>query len=343
MANILAWSKSDLEAWFVGQGEKRFRVSQVWQWLWGKGAKDFGQMTNLSLGLRENLKKHFYIYWPKIERVYQSKDGTYKFLILLEDGQVIETVLIPEKDHYTLCVSSQVGCSLACTFCHTGQMGFVRNLRAYEIVSQVILAKKFIAEQKLSFALRNIVYMGMGEPLLNWSEVKKSLGILLDENTLNYSKRRITVSSVGIPKVLEEFARSGLAMVAISLHAPSQTLRKKLMPKAARYELSELIQVLQNYPLKPRERITIEYVLLKDVNDTPAHALELVKLLKKVRCKINLIRYNPWPGSPYQAPEPERILSFEKILWDNNFTAILRKSKGDDILAACGQLRATEN
>lgn len=338
--NILELSWEELEEWCLAQGEKKFRTRQVWQWLWSKGASSFAEMSNLSLCFREKLDQHFKIFWPRIVKFQQSKDGTFKFLIRLEDEECIESVLIPESKHYTLCVSSQVGCVLGCTFCHTGRMGFKRNLKAFEIVAQVILAKKFLQENKIELPLRNIVYMGMGEPLLNWPEVKKSLQILRSEDGLGFSRRKITLSTVGIKKNLLKFAESKLARLALSLHAPTQELRSKIMPKAATWNLEELIFTLRDYPLDKRERITIEYLLLKGVNDTPEHAWQLVKLLRGVRCKINLISYNPWPESKYAKPLQESILAFEKILWKNNYTALLRKSKGEDILAACGQLRA---
>lgn len=343
MRNILEVEKEDLLAWFLTQGEQKFRVEQVWQWLWGKGVENFYEMTNISKLLRERLNETFSISWPKLNKVSVSRDGTHKFLIKLEDNELIETVLIPEKDHYTLCISSQVGCLLGCTFCHTGQMGFKRNLKAYEIVAQVILAKKFIQEHGLARLLRNIVYMGMGEPLLNWQEVKKSLVILNHEKYLNFSKRRITLSTIGVLDTLRLFGDSKLGRLAVSLHASFSTLRTKIMPATSKWPLEELLLALEQYPLEPRERITIEYILLNGVNDSKEDALELVRILKGIRCKINLIKYNPWPGSAYKPPSEERILAFEKVLWDHNLTAILRKSKGEDILAACGQLRASVN
>lgn len=333
---------AELEEWCLAQGERGFRAKQIWNWLWQKGVSDFSLMTNLSLTLRRSLAGSFSLEWPTIVKWLRSKDHTFKFLLRLEDGEYIESVLIPEKDHNTLCVSSQVGCTLGCKFCHTGTMGFKRNLKAFEIAGQAVLGRQFLLRQGVEIPLRNVVYMGMGEPLLNWAEVKKSLEILRSEQGLGFSRRRITLSSVGIKGILEEFGQSKLALVAISLHAPTQELREKLMPKAARWPLSELLQALKRYPLEKRERITFEYLLLKGINDTPKDAQLLAKLLQGLRCKINLIAYNSWPGSKYERPEEDRILAFEKVLWANNLTAILRKSKGQDILAACGQLRAAE-
>ena len=301
-------------------------------------------MTNLSKPLRKILAQNFNIIWPEIREIKESSDGTVKFLLSLEDEKLIETVLIPEKDHYTLCLSSQVGCALACTFCSTGQMGFKRNMLSHEIAAQILVAQDYLAQaataQKKNTPkhLTNLVFMGMGEPLLNWKEVKKALQIINHPLGLNFSRRKITLSTVGIKGVLQEFGQSKLALLAVSLHAPTQELRQKIMPKAARWDLKELVSVLADYPLPRRERITIEYVLLGGVNDRPEHARQLVRLLSRVKCKINLIAYNPGPNSKYSAPEKKDILKFEQILWSRGMTAILRKSKGQDISAACGQL-----
>jgi len=328
-----------LGVWLKELGEPRFRVSQIYQWLWAKGGKDFVQMTNLSLKLRQQLAQNFIIRWPKLAKVQVSQDGTRKFVLVLDDEKSIESVLIPERDHYTLCLSSQVGCVMSCRFCHTGQMGFERNLEVYEILAQVVLAREYVKQENLALPLRNIVFMGMGEPLLNWSNLEKSLHLLRNDKYFNFSRRRLTVSTVGIKDKLKKFGQSRLGMLAFSLHAPNQTLRKQLMPKAANWELKEIIAALRNYPLEKRERITIEYVLLDRVNDSRECALQLAKLLSGLRCKVNLISYNPWPGSLFARPKKERILAFEQVLWSKGITAILRKSKGDDILAACGQLR----
>jgi 23S rRNA (adenine2503-C2)-methyltransferase len=307
-------------------------------------------MTNLSKSLREELAQNFNIIWPEVREIQESKDGTVKFLLSLEDKELIETVLIPEKDHYTQCLSSQVGCPLACTFCSTGQMGFKRNMEGYEIAAQILVAQNYLAQaaqaatsaaaQKKNSPkyLTNLVFMGMGEPLLNWKRVKCALHIINHPLGLNFSRRKITLSTVGIKGVLQEFARSRLALLAVSLHAPTQSLRQQIMPEAARWDLKEFVSTLADYPLPRRERITIEYVLLGGLNDRPEHARQLVRLLSRVKCKINLIAYNPGPNSKYRAPEKKDILKFEQILWSKGMTAILRKSKGQDINAACGQL-----
>ncbi|MBT8762561.1 23S rRNA (adenine(2503)-C(2))-methyltransferase RlmN [Desulfohalobiaceae bacterium Ax17] len=336
--NILSLNFDQISHWLINRGEKEFRAKQLWPWLWAKRVKDFSLMTNLSKPLRKILAQNFCIKWPEVRDIKESKDGTVKFLLALEDEKLIETVLIPEKDHYTQCLSSQVGCSLACTFCSTGQMGFKRNMYSHEIAAQILVAQDYLQKKNSPKHLTNLVFMGMGEPLLNWKEVREALQIINHPLGLNFSRRKITLSTVGIKGVLQDFGQSKLALLAVSLHAPTQELREKIMPKAARWDLNELVSVLAEYPLARRERITIEYVLLGGVNDTPEHARQLVRLLSRVKCKINLIAYNPGPDSKYRAPEKKDILKFEQILWSKGMTAILRKSKGQDISAACGQL-----
>lgn len=339
--NLLNYTAEELKALFGELGEPQFRSRQVYQWLWQKRCHDFSQMTNLSKSLRERLVECADIVWPEIEKTAVSTDGTVKFLLRLEDGELVETVLIPEEGYITQCLSSQVGCTMGCTFCSTGQMGFTRNMTMAEILGQVLVAQEYVAANGGDAeTLRNFVFMGMGDPLLNVDEVVRSLTVMTDENAMGFSRRRITVSSVGIKKGLEVLGDCGLSRLAISLHAPTQELRAMLMPKAAKsLPLDELMAVLDNYPLKPRERVTYEYILLRGVNDTPQHARQLVKLLGGRKAKVNLIAYNASPGAPYEAPLPEDVLSFEKILWSKDITATLRKSKGQDIAAACGQLK----
>ena len=332
-------SLAELEHTLAELGEPPFRARQVWQWIWQKQCSDFSGMTNLSQALRRQLNERFVLIRPRTELVKTSRDGTVKFLLRLADGSGVETVLIPEKDHYTQCLSTQVGCPLGCTFCSTGRMGFRRSLTSGEILGQVLVARRYLEDTRKNMGLRNIVYMGMGEPLLNWPQVKKSLEILGDPLALNFSHRRITVSSVGIPGKLQEFAETGLGSLAVSLHAPNQALRARIMPGAASLmSLEALLQTLQGLPLKARQRVTVEYVLLGGVNDTLQQARELNRLLSFLRCKINLIAYNPDSEAKYRAPEPEQILAFERYLWDKGQTVHLRKSKGADIQAACGQL-----
>ncbi|NJB68099.1 23S rRNA (adenine2503-C2)-methyltransferase [Desulfobaculum xiamenense] len=340
--NLLDLTLDDLREFIRSLGEPAYRADQVFQWLWQKGCRDFAEMTNISKAFREKLAEASFIGWPDIEKTAVSSDGTVKFLLRYADGELVETVLIPEEGHTTQCLSSQVGCPMACTFCSTGQMGLTRNMTMGEILGQVLVAREYIAAHEDDVApLRNIVFMGMGDPLLNVTEMVRALTTMTHDKGLGFSSRRITVSSVGILKGLEVLGDCGLAQLAISLHAPTQELREQLMPKAARQlPLDQLMAVLDRYPLKPRERVTYEYILLRGVNDRPEHARQLVKLLGGRKAKVNLIAYNPSPGAPYKAPHPDDILAFEKILWAKGLTAILRKSKGQDIAAACGQLKA---
>ena len=327
-------------------GEPAFRARQIWQWLWRKGARSFDVMTDLSKGTRALLAERAKIVWPEVAAVQESKDGTVKFLLRLEDGECVETVLIPSesrdgKERLTQCLSCQVGCAMGCTFCATGNMGFIRNMTMGEILGQVLVAREYIDETPETPKLRNLVFMGMGEPLLNLEQVMRSLETLNSEPGLSFSPRRITVSTCGLQKGLLELGESGLAYLAISLHAPNQELRRQIMPKAARWPLEELLTALRAYPLKARERLTFEYLLLGGVNDSPAHAKELCRIMSHIKGKLNLIAYNPVEGSPYAAPTDEAVLTFERCLWDKGITATLRKSKGQDIDAACGQLRAS--
>lgn len=341
--SLFELSRTELAECLHNLGQPAFRTTQVWQWVWQKRCRDFSQMTNVCKDLRTCLDQAYSLDLPRLSALTTSRDGTVKGLLSLVDGSHVEWVLIPDRDHYTLCLSTQAGCPLACSFCSTGQMGFERNLTAGEILSQVLVAHETLENTHSSWPLRNIVFMGMGEPLLNWPQVEKSLHILRDPLGLGFSHRRVTVSSVGIPGVLEEFAHTGLASLAVSLHAPTQDLRKKIMPKAARMlPLPELVSRLQNLPLKPRQRITIEYILLAGINDSLEQAKDLNRLLSRLKCKINLISFNPAPDLPYAAPDPEVVLRFERFLWSKGQTVTLRKSKGQDIQAACGQLRKTD-
>jgi len=337
--NLLTLSFEELEQTLDDLGEPRFRAKQVWQWIWQKGVTDLSLATNLAKSLRSKLDQEWTVTHPALHTVRESRDKTVKFLLRYEDGALIETVLIPEGERYTQCISTQLGCAMGCTFCSTGMMGFVRNLKGWEIAAQVLAAGTYLRERAITAPLKNLVFMGMGEPLLNWKEVRSSLDILHHPLGPDFSRRRVTLSTVGVRGILEEFAAAGLGLPAISLHAPTQELREQIMPGAARLPLGELISILENYPLRPRERVTIEYVLLGGVNDSVHHARELVRLLARVKCKVNLIAYNPGPGIEYRAPTREAILAFEKTLWDKGMTAVLRKSKGQDIAAACGQLK----
>jgi len=337
--NLIDLSFHQLEAFLTDLGEAPYRARQVWQWLWQKGCRDIAGFSDVAKGLRAALSERAAVRWPETLREQVSADGTAKFLLRLGDGEAIETVLIPEKDHYTQCLSTQVGCALGCTFCATGKMGFRRNLTPGEILGQILAARQWLADRRSPLALRNLVFMGMGEPLLNYDNLLQALEALHHPQGLDFSSRRITLSTAGIVKNLLAFGATGLGSLAVSLHAPTQELRQRIMPVAGSVPLDELMAVLKAYPLKPRERLTFEYLLLDGVNDSLAEARELVRLLSHVKAKVNLIAYNPVPGIPYGAPDPARVEAFQDVLRQKGLTATLRKSKGADIAAACGQLR----
>ena len=342
MHNLIELTKTDLEA-FVAEDlrEPRYRAEQIWQWLWQKRVRDVEAMTNLSRPLREKLAGMAAIAWPEIARVATSSDGTIKFLLRLSDGKLIETVLIPMQDRYSQCLSTQVGCAMACTFCNTGKLGFERNLTYGEIMGQILVGRQYLEDQGLS-PLKNLVFMGMGEPLLNLDTLIKVLTDLPCERGLSLSWRRSMVSTVGFPDKLKVLGDLEIALPAISLHAPTQELRARIMPRAAKVHLDDLMRAINAYPMRPRERITFEYLLLRDVNDSMENADQLARLVDRKRGKINLIAYNATEGMPYDAPDPERVEAFEKRLWDHGLTAFIRRSMGADIKAACGQLKADE-
>ncbi len=309
------------------------------KWIWQKRASDFLQMTNVSKKTRAWLEQEFQIKPPEVVRQEKSTDQTVKFLMRLEDGLEVESVLIP-SDNYTQCVSTQVGCPMACRFCSTGKMGLTRNLTSGEIAGQVLAAENFLDRTRDACRVRNIVLMGMGEPLLNWKQVKKALSIYRHPDALNFSRRKITLSTVGVKENLFRFGQAKLAYLAVSLHAPDQKLRQSVMPAAAKYSLEELLADLEQYPLAPRERITIEYIMLKGINDSLKQAAALSGILSGLKCKINLIKYNPGADSGFAPSEQETVLAFQKFLRSKGYTVMLRKSMGQDIHAACGQLKA---
>ncbi|EHJ48531.1 radical SAM enzyme, Cfr family [Solidesulfovibrio carbinoliphilus subsp. oakridgensis] len=340
MTNLIDLTFHELETLVVSLGEPPYRARQVWQWLWQKGCRDIAAMTDTSKALRARLAEVATIAWPQVARVSESADGTVKFLLTLGDGESVECVLIPEKDHYTACLSTQVGCAMGCAFCATGMMGFRRNMTPGEMLGQVLVARQYLLEKGVALALRNLVFMGMGEPLLNYDNLVKTLEALHHPQGFDISGRRITVSTAGVARHLLDLGRTGLCSLAVSLHAPTQALREKIMPGAAKLPLGELIEILRQYPMKPRERLTFEYLMLDGVNDSLEDARELVRLLSRVKAKVNLIVFNATPGLPYQPPPAERVFAFQEALKAKGLTATVRKSKGADIAAACGQLRA---
>jgi 23S rRNA (adenine2503-C2)-methyltransferase len=346
MTDVLNMTLEEVTGWVHRElGHPPFRARQLWKWLWSKRARSFDEMSDLSLDFRALLREKAAIIRPVVENTLVSRDGTVKFLLRLADGELVESVLIPSEARdggrrMTLCLSSQVGCVMGCTFCATGALGFIRNMSMGEILGQVLAAQDYLGDTPGGPQLRNLVFMGMGEPLLNLAQVMRSLQTLNSEPGLAFSPRRITVSTCGIESGLRRLGESGLAYLAVSLHAPTQELRARLMPAAARWPLDDLLRSLRGYPLKARERLTFEYLLLGGVNDSPEHAGQLARLMANVKGKLNLILYNPAEGAPYAPPAPEAVRAFEERLRSKHITAIVRKSKGTDIRAACGQLRA---
>lgn len=342
MKNILNFTKDELSDWFEAEGVRSFRVNQVFKWLYIRQADSFEQMTDISKDLRKKLTDHFYIKRLIIEDKQVSADTTEKFLLRLEDGQHIESVLIPEKDHFTLCVSSQVGCAQDCSFCMTAQGGFIRNLHVCEIIAQIRDARYYLIKKNIDpLKLSNIVFMGMGEPLANYNNLLKSLSIITDSDYgLKFSSRRITVSTCGLVPKITQLGHDTPVNLAVSLNATTDALRTQLMPVNKKYPLKLLLEACQTFIMKPRNKITFEYILMKGVNDSKEDALTLVKLLSPIRAKVNLIPFNQCGETGFTCPSKKEISEFLQILLDNNLTAMTRKSKGDDILAACGQLKA---
>lgn len=317
-------------------GEKPFRAKQLVQWLYRRGARSFREMTDLAKTFREKLERSAGISFLEPLEVQGSADGTKKYRFLLADGQMIESVLLPEKDHLTLCVSTQAGCKLGCRFCLTGKRGFIRNLEQAEIIDQVIGVRAML---RPSDKLTNIVLMGMGEPLQNFQNVVRAIEIIRSPEGLQFSHRRITLSTAGIiPRLEELFSRRPFAKLAVSLNASTDEQRSRLMPINRKYPLRKLLATCQKIPLANREKITFEYVLIRGINDSAEDALRVVQLLKGIRAKINLIPFNEHPGCLFQKPLDENVRNFRQVLMGKGFTAIVRQSKGEDILAACGQL-----
>ncbi|MDR1945650.1 MAG: 23S rRNA (adenine(2503)-C(2))-methyltransferase RlmN [Desulfovibrio sp.] len=344
MIDLLNLDADELGVFVRSLGQAPFRARQLWKWVWAKGARDFAEMSDLARSFRSELEKHAFVSRPETVLTQTSSDGTVKFLLRLADGESVESVLIPSesregKERLTLCLSCQVGCPMGCTFCSTGAMGFVRDMSAGEILGQVLAAREYLSAAGAQ--LRNLVFMGMGEPLLNLDAVMRSLRILNSESGPAFSPRRITVSTCGSERGLKILGESGLAYLAVSLHAPNQALRARIMPAAARFPLDSLFSLLRAYPLRARERLTFEYLLLGGVNDSLAEAAELAALMSRIKGKLNLILYNPAEGLPYRAPGEEAATAFEDYLRRRHITATIRKSKGSDILAACGQLRSS--
>ena len=340
-------SKEELTEEILKIGEKNFRAKQLWQWMYYRGVTDFGEMSNLSQALRAKLEENYTITRPKVVTEQISVDKTHKWLLEFNDGERVEMVYIPEKDRGAVCISTQVGCAMGCRFCHTGSQHFTRNLTAGEIVGQFMVArdtyKEWPSPTNETRYLSNIVVMGMGEPLNNLENVVKALNIITDCDGIAISRRRVTMSTSGIaPRIVEAMQRTGVRL-AISLHAPNNTIRSKIMPINDKFKIEEVLKECQKYQQGDHSRyITFEYLLLKGINDSSENAKELVELLKKykLRATFNLIPFNPWPGCSFKPSDKKTVEIFSKILDDAGFAAPIRVPRGQDILAACGQLKS---
>lgn len=344
MKSLIGLTKNEIAQGFVEAGEKPFRAAQIWNWIYVRGAKNFAEMTNISKETREILTENFSLKRAEIASHFPSSDGTRKWLIKLFDGSEVEMVFIPEVGRGTLCISSQVGCMLACKFCHTGTQTLVRNLEAGEIVAQILLAKDEIGDWKHDQrTITNIVFMGMGEPFFNYENVAKAVKILNDADGLNFAARRITISTAGLVPEILRCSSELKTSLAISLHATNDVLRTSIMAINKKYPLKELLSACKVYNQEnPGKKIMFEYVLLDGVNDQAIHAHELVALIKKfnLNAKINLIPFNRWKGCGYKPSSAAQIEKFQKILKNSDLIAPVRKTRGDDVMAACGQLKS---
>ncbi|MXP50832.1 23S rRNA (adenine(2503)-C(2))-methyltransferase RlmN [Pantoea sp. SoEX] len=341
--NMLELNREKMKEFFVSLGEKPFHADQVMKWIYHHYCDDFHNMTNLNKELRSKLEKFAKISIPSVVKEVRSSDGSIKWSLEVEN-QFIETVYIPYKKRATLCISSQIGCALGCKFCYTATQGFIRNLSTAEIIGQIWCISNIIKNNKSisnMHPITNIVFMGMGEPLLNLNNVARSINIMLDDFGFGFSKRRITLSTSGIVPALSKLSELVDVSLAISLHAPNDNLRNEIMPINKKYNINNVLLEIREYLAQSKTKkgiVTIEYVLLSHVNDHINHAYELVKLLKNLPCKINLIPWNYFPGSSYFRSSNNRIMRFSKILTEQGFNTIIRKNRGSDISAACGQL-----
>jgi 23S rRNA (adenine2503-C2)-methyltransferase len=342
--NLIGLGFDELKEALVASGLEPFRAKQVWSWIYFHGVSDFAKMSTLAKPAREKLAAHFIVARPAVSQDQQSADGTRKWLLCMRDGQEIETVHIPEKDRGALCISSQVGCTLTCSFCHTGTQRLVRNLEASEIVMQVMLARDALGEwpsTKNERMLSNIVLMGMGEPLFNYENVAKALRIIMHGEGIAISKRKITLSTSGVAPLIKRCGEELDVGLAVSLHAVTDELRDQIVPINRRYPLKELLKACREYPgASNSRRITFEYVMLKGVNDSQADAKQLVRLLKGIPAKINLIPFNPWPGAPFECSDWNTIETFGDIVNAAGYSSPVRRPRGRDIMAACGQLKS---
>src|SRR6266446_1560457 len=342
--NLVGLGRASLAAEMADIGAEPFRARQLWHWIYHRGVTDFAAMTSLSKGFRERLAAHYVLKRPAISSALASVDGTRKWLLRFADGEEVETVHIPEEDRGTLCVSSQVGCTLTCSFCHTGTQRLVRNLRAAEIVAQLMVARDALGEWPSPQADRqitNVVLMGMGEPLYNYENVAAALKIVMDPEGLSISRRKITLSTSGVVPTIRRCGAELAVNLAVSLHAVRDDIRDRLVPLNRKYPIAELLDACRTYPgASNARRITFEYVMLKGVNDSPADARELVRLVAGIPAKVNLIPFNSWPGAPYECSSEAAIAAFSDIVFAAGYSAPVRTPRGRDILAACGQLKS---
>ncbi|MBF0333008.1 MAG: 23S rRNA (adenine(2503)-C(2))-methyltransferase RlmN [Alphaproteobacteria bacterium] len=343
--DLVGLSREELAAEMALIGEKPFRTKQLWHWIYHQGETDFLNMTTLARPLREKLAEAYVVGRPAVSRLRQSEDGTRKWLLRFEDGNEAETVYIPEEDRGAVCLSSQVGCTLTCKFCHTGTQLLVRNLTSAEIVGQFMTARDSYGEWPSPTdegrMISNIVLMGMGEPLFNWDNVSTAVKIITDGEGIAVSRRRITLSTAGVVPMIRRCGAELGINLAISLHAVTDSVRDSIMPINKKYPLAELMRACRDYPgLNNARRITFEYVMLKGINDSPADCRELLRLIEGIPAKFNLIPFNPWPGSAYECSEPGVVKRFSDMLFEAGYSAPIRQPRGRDILAACGQLRS---
>ncbi|PZR01112.1 MAG: 23S rRNA (adenine(2503)-C(2))-methyltransferase RlmN [Cereibacter sphaeroides] len=355
LANLVGLTRDEMLAALIAVGtperQAKMRVGQVWQWIYHWGVRDFAQMTNLAKDYRAKLAENFVIEIPEVVTRQISSDGTRKYLVRIAGGHEVETVYIPEEDRGTLCISSQVGCTLTCSFCHTGTQKLVRNLTAAEIVGQVMLARDDLGEWPVQGApkdetrlVSNIVLMGMGEPLYNFDNVRNAMKVVMDNEGIALGRRRITLSTSGVVPEIARTATEIGCLLAVSFHATTDEVRDKLVPINKKWNIAQLLEALRAYPgLSNSERITFEYVMLDGVNDTKEDAWRLVELLKGIPAKVNLIPFNEWPGAPYKRSSGNRIHAFADIIHNAGYASPIRTPRGEDIMAACGQLKsATE-
>lgn len=339
MLDIYDYDFDSLILKFQEIGFSKLDAKRVYPWLYKKSCSNFDSMSDLSIATRARLKEAFFFSELKCVRIQESEDGTLKALLALSDGQKIENVIIKDKERVTLCLSTQIGCMMGCKFCNTGTQSFSRNLTAGELMAQVLFWKKYLDSK--SEAITNIVVMGMGEPFMNFSNISVWLSNMLNKNGMNFSRHRITVSTSGITDYIEEFGRRFKVQLAISLHAPNDEIRNKIMPINKKYNLKCLLDAVRNYPeISNTDYVTFEYLLLKNVNDSLANAKELSRILANIKCKVNLIMFNEWSGCNFLRSDYNQALLFQNEVKRHGITCTIRKSKGNDILAACGQLKS---